>query len=135
MKESNSKIIGYVSKKVCDDLNLEEQIGKSIKMTAPLLEHIAKHSEEYESVESCLYTISNVSDIINDPDYIYFNNKNNSIEFYKYLKEYVSVVVKVTNKKNLYIASIYPVKKSKIDNRMEKKAWDKYVAIDEEDNI
>lgn len=131
MKESESKIVGNINKKVCDDLHLKEQLGKPIKMAPTLLEHIAKHSVEYENVDSCLYTLSNISDILNNPDYIYYNETNKSIEYYKFLKEYVSVVVKVTNKKSLFIASIYPVKKAKIDNRMEKKAWKKYVKIDE----
>lgn len=129
--ESESKIMGCVSKKVAEELHLEEQTGKTIKLTPPLFEHIAKHSEEYENVDSCLYTLANLTEIINNPEYTYFNKKNNSIEYYKFLKEYVSVIVKVTNKKNLFIASVYPVKKTKIDNRLERKNWEDYLLADE----
>lgn len=126
-----AKIIGCVSKKVAEDLHLLEQVGKTIKLTSPLFEHIAKHSEEYISVDSCLYTLSNLFEIINNPEYTYYNKKNNSIEYYKLLKEYVCVIVKVTKKKSLFIASVYPVKKTKIENRMERKNWEEYLLVEE----
>lgn len=131
--ESETKIVGYVSKKVVEELNLKEQIGKAIKMTPSLIEHIAKHSKEYKSVDSSLYTLANLSDIINDPEFIYYNRKNNSIEYYKKQQDYVCAIVKITNKKNLFMASVYPVKKSKIDNRLERQNWENYKKMYNED--
>lgn len=125
--ESETKIVGYISKKVVEELNLPEQIGKAIKMTPSLIEHIAKHSKEYKNVDSSLYTLSNLSDIINNPEFIYYNEKNKSIEYYKKQQDYVCAVVKITNKKSLFMASVYPVKKSKIDNRVERQNWEYYL--------
>ena len=66
-----TKIIGYISKQVSDDLNLHDQIGKPIVLTTSLFEHITKHNEEYESVDSYLYTLTNFSEVVNNPEYIF----------------------------------------------------------------
>lgn len=75
MNEPLSKLVGYVNNKVAEDLNLYNQIWKPIKLTQPLFEHIAKHSNEYKDVDSCIYTLSNLSDIISSPDFVFHNKK------------------------------------------------------------
>ena len=132
MNKSISKKIGYVTKKVAEELNLPDQIWKPIKITPALFEHIAKHSEEYKNAGSCLYTLENLSNIVDEPNYVFYNKRNKSIEYYKFLQEYVSLIVKVTNKKNLYVASVYPVKKIKIENRLEKKKLEQNKQLEDE---
>lgn len=71
MNESISKLIGYVDKKVAEDLNLYSPVWKPIKLTQPLCEHIAKHSSEYKDV-GAVYTLANLSGIIATLNFCFF---------------------------------------------------------------
>ncbi len=132
MKNEGYKILGYISKKVGIEHEKIEQIGKAIKMTPHLLEHVAPHIPEFINVESYLFTLSHLTDVLNNPDMTYYNKRNNSIEYYKMLQENVCVVVKLSNKNNLFLASFYPVKQTKIKNRADRKSWEEYVLTEEE---
>jgi len=130
--EANFKILGYISKKIGNEHEKNEQIGKAIKMTPDLLKHVAPHIPEFINIESYLFTLSHLSDVLNAPDVTYYNKKNNSIEYYKFLQEHVCVVVKLSNKNSLFLGSFYPVKESKIKNRIDRMNWEEYVLTEEE---
>ena len=126
------KVIDVLSEKLAKEKGLEEHAGKKIVQYDGLLEHIAKHEREYISIESCECTINNISTIIKNPDYIYYNNEKKGLEYYKNLIEKVCVVVQIVNKRELYVASVYPVRGDKISNRKYKEAYNKYVVTEEE---
>lgn len=65
-------------------------------------------------------------------DYVYYNEEKNGLEFYKNLMEKVCVVVQIVDKRELYIASVYPVREEKISNRKYKEQYNKYVMTEEE---
>lgn len=125
------KEITLLDEKLAIEKGLEKHIGKKIVQYDGLLKHIAKHSKEYISIESCECTINNLSTIIKNPDYVYYNKEKRGLEFYKSLMEKVCVVVQIVNKRELYIASVYPVREEKISNRKYKEAYDKYVKKEE----
>ena len=62
--------------------------------------------------------MNHIEDVINNPDFVFYNVLKNGIEYYKKLIEDVVVIVTPTKKRKLYISSIYPVDKSKILNRI-----------------
>lgn len=126
------KILGYIDNQTIKEYNLQKYQDKAIIQSLDLYVHIAKHAEEYISVDSMNYTMDHVSEIINTPDLIYYNQEQSSLEYYKMLIENICVIVKLTNKRELYIASIYPTTKSKIENRRKKMLWNKYVIQDDE---
>ncbi len=130
--EGNFKVLGYVSKKVGQEHGKPEQIGKAIKMTSNLLKHVSPHISEFINIESYLFTLSHLTDVLNSPDVTYYNKKNNSFEYYKYLKEYVCVIVKISNKNSLFLGSFYPVKETKIKNRIDRMNWEDFVLSEEE---
>lgn len=126
------KEIGILSEKIAKEKGLDIHAGKKIVQYEGLLKHIAKHEKEYISIESCEYTINNISTIINNPDYIFYNKNKNGLEFYKNLIEKICVVVQIVNKRELYVASVYPVCEEKISNRKYKDAYKRYVITEDE---
>ena len=126
------KEIDILSEKLAKEKGLENHAGKKIVQHEGLLKHIAKHESEYISIESCECTIANISTVVKNPDYVFYNKEKNGLEFYKNLMEKVCVVVQVVNKRELYIASVYPVPEKKISNRKYKESYNKYVITEEQ---
>lgn len=126
------KEIDILDKKLAIEKGLEKHAGKKIVQYAGLLKHIAKHEKEYISIESCECTINNIPTIIKNPDYVYYNEEKQGLEFYKNLMEKVCVVVQIVDKRELYVASVYPVREEKISNRKYKEKYNKYVITEEE---
>ena len=126
------KELDILNEKLAKEKGIEKHAGKKIVQYDGLLKHIAKHAKEYISIESCECTINNISTIIKNPDYVYYNKEKQGLEFYKNLMEKVCVVVQIVNKRELYVASVYPVRDWKISNRKYKEAYEKYVITEEE---
>lgn len=126
------KEIDVLSDKLAKEKGLEEHSGKKIVQYDGLLKHIAKHEKEYISIESCECTINNISTIIKNPEYVYYNEKKKGLEFYKNLMEKVCVVVQIVNKRELPVASVYPVHDKKISNRKYKEQYNKHVISEDE---
>lgn len=126
------KEIHYLTEKLAKEKGLEEHTGKKIVQYEGLLKHIAKHEKEYISIDSCEHTINNISNIIKYPDYVYYDKEKKGLEFYKNLMENVCVIVQIVNKRELYIASVYPVPEKKISNRKYKESYGKYVVTEKQ---
>lgn len=116
-KKRMVKVMGKISKEIATKWYLDERKYKLILQEAGLFKHIAHHAQEYKSIESLNYTMKHIDSIINNPDYVFYNISKNGIEYYKKLIENVLVVVKPTNKRELFISSVYPVSDLKIANR------------------
>ena len=88
-----------------------------------LYKHVQKRHPE------CIKYLNKIPDMINNPDYIGTNAKeNNSIEFVKCYTENVLVAVKLDIKDNyLYVASCYTISSGKLQRRVNnnrlKKPW------------
>lgn len=126
------KEICKLEDKLAIEKGIEKHAGKKIVQHEGLLKHIAKHEREYTSIESCEYTINTIQNVIKYYDYVYYNEEKNGLEFYKNLMEKVCVVVQIVDKRELYIASVYPVREEKISNRKYKEQYNKYVMTEEE---
>lgn len=121
------KVIGLLSENIAMECGLEKHANKKIVQYEGLLKHIAKHEKEYISIESCECALNNISTVIKNPDFVFYNKETHGLEFYKSLIEKVCVVVQIVDKRELYVASVYPVTEKKITNRKYKQAYDKYV--------
>ena len=122
MKKGNiKKIVGKISNEIIDKYKLYDYRNKKIIQSLNLYLHIAKHIPEFISIDSYNHTISNIPNIILKPDFVYFDNKRNSLLYFKKIDENVCVVVKLNLRKNkdTYIASIYPVSTRKIEKYKE----------------
>ena len=119
-KKKSKKVVGNLSRDIIEKWYLEEPKDLQIYQSVGLYKHIFKHIEEYASIDSANYTMDHIGDVISNPDYVSFNLKQNSIEYYKTLLEPVSVVVQRDEEDLLYVASVYPVTMTKINNRKQK---------------
>ena len=119
-KKRSVKIVGSLEKSIIKKWILEEPEDIRIYQSMGLYKHIFKHIEEYSSIDSANYTMDHIEDVIANPEYVSYNPKQNSIEYYKTLLELVSVVVQTDDDGLLYVASVYPVTETKINNRKAK---------------
>lgn len=121
--EFKSKIIGYIDEEVANKWQHPEFANKSIYQFAKIHKHIAKHFEQFKlGEESKDYTMKHLKDVIDSPDYVCYNIKNNGFEYHKKLLEYVVVTVKPSqDDEDIFcISTVYPSSEEKMKRRMEK---------------
>lgn len=116
-----NKIVGRISDDVVEKYKLYDYRNKEIVQSLDLYVHVAKHAKEFESVDSFNHTLSNISEIIENPYFVYYNPSKNSLLYFKEIDENVCAVVKLNLRKNKdsYVATVYPVSKNKIDKYKE----------------
>lgn len=115
------KIVGRISDEVVEKYELYDYRDKEIVQSLDLYLHVAKHVPEFESVDSYNHTMSNIPEIIANPYFVYYNPRKNSLLYFKEIDEDVCVVVKLNLRKNkdIYIATVYPISKRKIQRYVE----------------
>jgi hypothetical protein len=114
------EVLGILTLEIAEEFNLIEHKGKKIVIYDDRKNYIAKHKNEYKTENSFKKTISNLSLIITAPDFVYYNESINGLEYFKLIDEDVLVAVRVMNSKELKVRSVYPVSKTKIENRKNK---------------
>lgn len=93
-----------------------------IYQSSGLQKHVKKHQKEKATI------MSDIPTVIQQPDYIGCNPKEpDSIELVKKFGENVMVCVKLDSKNGyLYVASVYTVSESKLNNRLNSGRLKKY---------
>ncbi|QVK19780.1 hypothetical protein KHQ81_15575 (plasmid) [Mycoplasmatota bacterium] len=114
------ELLGVLTEKIAKKFNLEEHSGKNIVIYDDKKIYIEKHKDEYKDEESYNNTVNNLSSIITSADFVYYNESTLGLEFFKYIDEDVLVAIRVANAKELKVRSVYPVSKTKIQNRKKK---------------
>ena len=56
--------------------------------------------------------------IINNPDYVGYNKNNNSIEYIKRIDELTLVAIRIKQKGDLFLRSLYPISQIKLNNKI-----------------
>ena len=120
-KRKINKIVGRISNDIVERYKLYEYRNEEIVQSLDLYKHVAKHAEEFESVDSFNHTLTNIEKIIEDPIFVYYDANRNSLSYFKEIDENVCVVVKLKLKKNkdTYVASVFPVSVKKIERLKE----------------
>lgn len=128
-KHRINKIIGYVSKEVAEQYNLQEYEDQEIIQSLDLYVHTHKHIKEFNSVDSYNKTMTNIDLIIKSPYFVYYEKDRKSLLYFKEIDEYVCAVVKLKLRKNKenYVATVYPLSKNKVEKFKEKAVYEKYV--------
>lgn len=118
--EFKSKIIGEITKAIAEKWHFPELANRPIYQFAGIHKHTQKHDNQFELGErSKNYTMLHLRDVINNPDYVCYNIKNEGFEYHKELMEYVVVTVKPSNDDpNIFcVTTIYPSSRQKMENR------------------
>lgn len=120
-KSRINKIVGKISDEVVERYKLYDYRNKEIIQSLDLYIHVAKHAKEFESVDSFNHTLSSIPEIILKPYFVYYDSSRNSLLYFKEVDENVCIVVKLNLRKNKdsYVATVYPISKTKIDKYKE----------------
>lgn len=104
--------IGVISKTVISVLKLEIKSEQTIFMSNSTYEHILeKHPEDFERFRD------KIPEILEIPDYVGINPKDDSIEYIKEFKiedEFVKVAVRVSGGGMYWVRTMYSVQKHRI---------------------
>lgn len=115
------KYLGVLDAKVADYWNIKEHQNKPILVFDDRIEHVKeRHLNDFGSEEEIKKSYSQLSSIIKKPDYIFYNESQKSLEYYKFIDKNICVAVRIKPGKTLKVRSWFPVKKSKIVNRQKK---------------
>ena len=110
--------IGTFSEKVIKHLPDNIAENTPIFLGTSNIQHMqSRHPNDYAKYGT------DISNIINNPDYIGVNNKDDSIEFVKeYLvdNEFVKVAVRVNNSNKYYARSLYILNNNRVRNYIQK---------------
>ena len=99
------KPIAYISQEIIDVLNLNLSPNTPVYIGENNIEHIkSRHPYEFDKY------YQDISTIINTPDYVGLNPKDNSllmVKLYQLNNEYIRVAVKVTSKNICYAKTLH----------------------------
>ncbi|MDD4608367.1 MAG: hypothetical protein PHD10_04490 [Bacilli bacterium] len=115
-----AKTIGHIDSNEAIKWHLPELANKPIFLFSGVDRHAKKHYEQYQLGEkSKNYTMSNIRNVINNPEYVSYNTIHSSFEYYKMLMEYVTITVKPLDKVDdgFCVSTIYPSSLEKMNNR------------------
>ena len=112
------QIVGHVSEKVENLLSLSEVQDRNIYFSSTNLEHMQNsHPEDFEKYGSHL------SEILENPDYVGKNPKDESIEYVKEFcidGEYVKVAVRISSHGKYFARSLYVLNRNRVIRFIEK---------------
>lgn len=114
-----TKIVGKINSKFCKDNNITNYSNMKIVQSFGLVKHVQKHINDFTDVNSYNLTMSSLDKIINKPYFVSYDSVKNSIKYYGQVKQYVCIVVNLTNTE-AYISTFYPVNKKTIDKLKKK---------------
>lgn len=113
-KKPSKSIICVLDDNYISDYGLPDMYrGKSIVLYDDRFSHFAKHRQEFSDEESYEKTILSINAIIQEPEFISFNENNRSLEFVKHITDDILVAVRVSQSKELKIKTLYPINDKK----------------------
>ena len=126
------RVLGKVSNEIVEQWNIPEQRNKRIVIYDEVLEHSKqRHINDFNSEHDYNFVMKFLTDIIKNPDYVFYDKSKNGLEYYKRVNHNVLVAVRVNKGRELKVKSVYPVEDIKIENRKKKeeqmKLYNKYV--------
>lgn len=99
------KVVGTITDRVIQLLGLNVPSGKPVYLGNTNVQHmIARHPQDYQKYGA------DIEDILENPDYVGLNSKDNSIEYvkeYQINNEFVKVAVRVSLGGEFYARSLY----------------------------
>ena len=143
------RILGKLSKDIAEQHGLYEHINKKIVLYDNDRKHCEKkHMHEFKDKKTFHYVMDNLEYIIEKPDRVFYvkgydviENKATgektkverySLEYYKELDEDVTVRVRVDEGRELKVKTVFKVDKEKIERKIEKDIYGRYVMTEEE---
>lgn len=115
------KYVGILKPEIAKQYNILEHKNKPILVYDDVIQHvISRHSKDFDGKDAVLKIYHSLSYIINKPDYVFYDASKRGLEYYKNISQNICVAIRVNSGKVLKVKSWYPVKQSKINNRIKK---------------
>lgn len=131
--QKRKEIIAKVTKQVSRDCNRKDLEGKNIVLYSNDRKHcFNRHYNDFENKKVFSFIMQNLDYIIYEYDFVLFNDKNDSLEYYKKLENNITVRVKVENSNDLKIKTIFPVSEEKYEMKKNRAINNKYIVSDKE---
>ena len=109
MGNDSIEIIGVLTKRVVDLLDLDFEAETPIYIGEQNIEHMERHHpKEYKKFGR------KIPRILSEPDYIGLNDTDESIEYIKSFGLFIKVAVRVSNSGRLFARSLYRVSDKQI---------------------
>lgn len=120
--------ISKVSLKVAQDCKRMDLLDKPIVIYENDERHCYnRHYSDFENPRDFSFVMKNLSYIIDECDFVLFNDKNNSLEYYKKLNNNVTIRIKIENSNELKIKTFFTIPDEKYEIKRTKAAYNKYV--------
>ncbi len=130
------KTITKVSKKVGIDCKRNDLVGKNIVFYENDMKHCYnRHYKDFDNPKDFSFVINHLDYIIDECDFVLFNNKNQSLEYYKKLNNNITVRVKVENSNELKIKTFFRIPEEKYELKKNRSIYNKYVIQDSEEEL
>lgn len=116
---SKYEIVGYISKEIADLVNIKYQ--GNVYAAPGVIKHIKKRHKKELNKDILDNIIETIKDVLKQPEYVGCHDKKigEGIEFIKNIGDNILVATELDIKEDyLYIASMYPIKQAKIENRL-----------------
>ena len=124
----NKERIAKVTSDMANECKRPELIGKEIVIYENDRKHCYnRHYGDFSNPKEFAFIMKNLDYIINEYDFLLYNEKNNSLEYYKKINSNITVRVKVENSNELKIKTVFPIPDQKYENKKTKAAYNKYV--------
>lgn len=114
---NNPVKIGELTPEVIEKLKLK-YTPRNIIITADRIYHCENHQSQYINNTSYEKSMSSIPEIIKSPDYIGFNENNNSLLYVKELDDATLVAVRLHNKGVLRIRTVFPLTKFDLEKKI-----------------
>ena len=132
----NKEYITKVSKKDADNCRRPDLFGKRIVLyESDKLHCYSEHYSNFKNKKEFSFIMNNLDYVINECDFVLYNSKNNSLEYYKKLNSNITVRVKVQNSNELKIKTMFPVSEDKYEMKLARYNYNKYIIQDEESEL
>lgn len=98
--------------------------GKRILLLANRIEYTEKHKGNFQTADEYYECLKNITNIIDNPDYLGLPPHDDSIQFIKRMGRAIIVAVRISNKGNLSYRTMYPITDSQLNDYLRKnRAW------------
>lgn len=120
MVKKDVKIVGKITEKVASEHKISEIVNRPIVQSLDFYVHIAKHVKEFKTVENYMSALTNIPNVLNNPEFTYYNKEKESILYYAKINEITCYVVKLNLTNDYcYLASLFPISLKKLEKKKE----------------
>lgn len=145
------RILGRLSKDIVKKYSLQEHENKKIVIYDNDRKHCEnKHAYQFKDKKTFHYIMDNLEYIIENPDEVFYTKgydikydkvkkkkvkvERYSLEYYKKFEGDITVRVRVDDGRELKVKTVFPVGEQKVQNKIYKEKYNKYVLTEEELN-